>query len=473
MIDERDVRRLRREADALGVLKHPGIASIYEAGCTDDGQQYFAMELVHGQSLLRYAREQKLPLKRRLELFLKVCEALEYAHQQGVIHRDLKPSNILVEADDRPKILDFGLAHLSHPDVPPTVTLAEQGKIMGTLQYMSPEHARGDAESISVTSDVYSLCVILYELLTNHPPYELNSQMPHQGLRVICEQAPARPSKHNRRLRGDLETILLKGLEKEASRRYPSVAALAEDIRRYLDREPISARRPSAVYRLRKLIARNKATAAMMAILFCTATGFGAWITAIYAEARTTQRSVLEPTSRVEAGFVRAELAGIKWTEGHFAEAEKHCQKALEDLKGQVPDSNKTLLDTKVLLGRLMVKRGNAKEAEPILRRAMQSFAEYYPGQTGALAEAKSALGECLIKLGTLRQAELMLKDSYVTIRAYRGPDHRRTKEARQALADLYTAWGKPELSRQYGGLPLPTSKPVEPKPVTNMGPGH
>lgn len=468
IVDAGDARRIRREADMLGILKHSAIASVYEAGCSIQGEQYFAMELVAGEPLIQFARTRNLSIARRLDLFLQVCDAIDYAHQQGVIHRDLKPSNILVERDERPKILDFGLARLVHPDQDITATLHEPGKIMGTLQYMSPEHAGGDPGAISAASDVYALSVILYELLTEHPPYELDSRMPHQALRVICEQAPNRPSKFHRRIRGDLETILLTGLEKDPARRYASAAALAEDIRRYLRREPISARRPSTLYRLRKLVSRNKTTTALIAVIACMAAGFGAWVTATYVEARTAQERALEPTSNVQTAIWVAELAERNWADGKLQSAKTQCERALQGFKGQLPDSSRTILNTRILLGRAMSRTGGAKDAEPLLRKAMQAYAQIYPNEPGAIAEAKSALGECLTQLHTFREAEMLLTKSYPEIRDFRGANHRRTREARQAVADLYLAWGKPDKAREYGATVRLVQPPAKPAPRGN-----
>jgi tetratricopeptide (TPR) repeat protein len=331
---------------------------------------------------------------------------------------------------------------------------------------MSPEHARADAAAISVSSDVYCLSVILYELLTERLPYELNSQVPHASLRTICEQRPERPRKFNRRIRGELETILLKGLEKEPERRYPSVAALADDIRRFLLREPITARRPSAAYRLRKLISRNKTTAALVSVIFCLATGLGAWITSIYAEARLIQERGFGAITGIEAAALLSESAERNWAEDKLQLAETQCHRALETLRQvQAPESNKVLLNTKILLGRILARKGRINDAEPMLRKALQAYAEYYPGQKGLIAEAKSALGECLIKPGTFVQAELLLVESHANIRAYRGPDHRRTKEARKALFDLYTAWGKLDKAREYGTV-SPSRSPQSRSPA-------
>ncbi|MBI5762739.1 MAG: serine/threonine protein kinase [Planctomycetes bacterium] len=478
IIDERDARRIRREADTLALLRHPQIASVYQSGTTDDGQAFFAMELVDGVSILDYAKENNLSLDDRLELFLKVCDALEYAHQQGVIHRDLKPSNILVEAGAQPKILDFGLARISDTNGQMTATVVEPGKIVGTLAYMSPEHARGDSQAIGIPSDVYSLCVILYELLVERPPYSTSSRMPHEALRTICEQAPSRPGSQDRRLRGDIETILLKGLEKDPTRRYQRVSELADDLRRYRRHEPISARRPSRLYKLRKVISRNKTTAALIGVIVALSTGFGAWITVIFSEAREARERALAPTSEVEAALMRLELAGRNWEDARRAKTdearvkelnkvEAHCISALEGFKGRMPNESKSVLDTRILLGRVLTARGKAREAEPILRKAMQDYAAYYPGQSGLIAEAKSALGECLIRPGSFQQAEILLAESYPVIRAYRGANHNRTIEARDALAALYTAWGKPDKAREYGATAnpqrLPASQPTAP----------
>jgi tetratricopeptide (TPR) repeat protein len=168
-------------------------------------------------------------------------------------------------------------------------------------------------------------------------------------------------------------------------------------------------------------------------------------------------------------GLICAELAEKKWAEGNYAKAEALSRNALEKLRTQVPDNNKAVLNTRILLGRSLVKLDNVKEAEPILRRTMQMFAQSYPGQEEPLAEAKSALGECLVKMRMYGQAEVLMKDSYWVIAEHRGPNHRRTLEARQALADLYTKWGKRDLAAQYGLAPAPRGGP---RPVTDLSSG-
>jgi serine/threonine protein kinase len=278
-------RRFERETAVLGCLQHPGIAQIYAAGIesTQSGEQpYFAMEYVRGQSLLHYIHERKLGVRERLELLVQVCDAVHYAHTNGVIHRDLKPGNILVNTFNQAKVLDFGVARLTNPDLHATTMQTGVGQLIGTVPYMSPEQAGGELSDLDVRSDVYALGVLAYEMLTGRLPYELPNSIP-LALRVIREEEPSRltiasdgSAGGSRLLRGDIETIIFKALEKDRTRRYASVSALCDDIQRVLNSEPIHARPPSSWYRLQKFAVRNRAlVGGILAVLVTLLIGLG------------------------------------------------------------------------------------------------------------------------------------------------------------------------------------------------------
>ncbi len=235
-------RRFEHEVRVLARLQHPGIAQVYEAGRVETAggnTPYFAMEFVEGRTLTKYAADQKLSIRERLDLFLKICEAVEHAHRKGVIHRDLKPANILIDTSGQPRILDFGVARATDADVQTTTIHTDIGKVIGTLPYMSPEQISGNPDALDTRSDVYSLGVILYELLAGKPPYDIGRAQIHEAARVIREKEPTQLGQLDRSLRGDLETIVGKALEKERARRYQSVGDVAADIKRHLTHLPI------------------------------------------------------------------------------------------------------------------------------------------------------------------------------------------------------------------------------------------
>ncbi len=241
--------RFRLEPEVLGRLQHPNIAQVYEAGIHEDQRgsvPYFAMELIPGaQPLIAFAEEHQLTTRQRLELFAKVCDAVQHGHQKGIIHRDLKPANILVGQDGEPKVIDFGVARSTDADILITTQQTNVGDLIGTVHYMSPEQCDGDSGDIDTRSDVYSLGVVLFELLTGLAPYKKTTTTVYATICMIKDSPVRRLSEANRRFRGNLDAILLKALEKDPQRRYSSAADLAQDIRRHVAGEPIEARTPT------------------------------------------------------------------------------------------------------------------------------------------------------------------------------------------------------------------------------------
>jgi eukaryotic-like serine/threonine-protein kinase len=276
--------RFRQERQALARLNHPNIARLLDGGSTADGRPYLVMEWVEGSSITAYANEQGLEVRQRLMLFLTMCDAVAHAHRNLVVHRDLKPSNVLITAAGAPKLLDFGIAKILAPeadDEPEPVTMTPAGGQALTPDYASPEQVRG--EPLTTATDIYSLGATLYELLTGVRPHKFETRTPTEIERVVCERDIALPSAVAQApgvpaavLRGDLDNVVRKAMEKDAGRRYSHAEEFATDVRRYLEGRPVLARPGSAAYRARKFAARNKVLAvAAVAVTFALAAGLG------------------------------------------------------------------------------------------------------------------------------------------------------------------------------------------------------
>jgi eukaryotic-like serine/threonine-protein kinase len=242
LADKRQVGLFLREKDTLAHLHCSFIVTIYEAGRTADGRYFIAMELVDGKPLDRYVEDVGLSLKERIELCRRICAAVQYAHEHGVIHRDLKPSNILVRTDGTPRILDFGLARPTGGDLSPLITKTRTGVIEGTPRHMSPEQLQGHPGAIDHRSDIYALGVLFFEVFTGEAPFSGDSPS-FEALQILGREEPRRAGTLNPQLRGDLEEILGRALEADPVRRYPSVRALDEGLQHHLEGRPISVRR--------------------------------------------------------------------------------------------------------------------------------------------------------------------------------------------------------------------------------------
>ncbi len=280
------LRRFNHESHVLGRLRHPGIAQIYDAGTYRDGSKllpYFAMEYIqNARTVVEYATDLKLNVRQRLELMAKVCDAVHHGHQHGIIHRDLKPANVLVDASGQPKVIDFGVARATDSDMAVTTIQTNVGQLIGTLVYMSPEQCAADPYGIDTRSDVYSLGVVMYEMLCGRLPYDVRNKAIADAARTIQESPPRRPTCVEQAFRGDVETIILTALEKDRDRRYQSAADLAADIRRYLYNQPVQAKPPGMMHALRLFARRNRAAViggafAVMALVVATgvSTTFG------------------------------------------------------------------------------------------------------------------------------------------------------------------------------------------------------
>ncbi len=322
------IARFEAERQALALMDHPNIARVLDAGATETGRPYFVMELVRGTRITHYCDEHRLDVHRRLELFQQICGAIQHAHQKGIVHRDIKPSNILVttlNGEPAPKVIDFGIAKATGGERLTDNTLFTAfEQFVGTPAYMSPEQAQRSGMDVDTRSDIYSLGVLLYELLTGKTPFD-QTELLKSGLdemrRTLMEREPHRPStrlnalredeltqttlcrqvespKLKSLLKGDLDWIVMKALEKDRNRRYQTVNGLAMDIQRYLNNEAVFARPPSRVYRLQKLIRRNRSTfAAIAAVTVALIAGFGT----------STWMFLRERAARREADLLRTE----------------------------------------------------------------------------------------------------------------------------------------------------------------------
>ncbi len=304
------LRRFRTEVELLARLHHPGIAQIYEAGFADEGssdQAFFVMELVDGLPLNAFARSRQITMRERLELVMKLCDAVQHAHQRGVIHRDLKPSNILVTGTGQPKILDFGIARAA--DDPGDGTIVTRvGQIIGTPSYMSPEQMFG--EPVDTRTDVYALGVITYELLTCELPFDFTKVSITEAARILREQAAAPMSRVDRALRGDLDIIVSTAMHIDRDRRYSSAAALAEDVQRFLDDRPIAARRDSAMYVMGKMARRHWALVSLAAVLLASIVAFAVYSNAMASKnARLARESDQARTDAVKKSELNAALS--------------------------------------------------------------------------------------------------------------------------------------------------------------------
>jgi len=535
MDTERIVDRFEAERQALALMDHPAIATVFDGGTTPDGRPYFAMEYVKGEPITRYCDRHRLATRERLALFVRVCEGVQHAHQKGIIHRDLKPSNVLVTIqDDRPapKIIDFGVAKATAQQLSERKLFTELGVLVGTPEYMSPEQAEMGGLDVDTRTDVYSLGVLLYEMLTGTLPFaseELRKGGYAEIQRIIREQDPQRPSTRltapgtdsaavarNRQseprrlaneLRGDLDWITMRALEKDRTRRYPTANALAADVERHLRDEPVSAGPPSSAYRARKLFRRHRVAflaGGVVVLALAAGVAFTSWgllrarraeqkAAAEAAEARrqaaiaeavnaflnvdllaavapsaqkgqgkdVTMREVLAAAAArldkdsqaggrfaseplVEAG-IRNAVGDAYMQLGDYPAAEPHLKRALELRRKALGEEHARTLRAKFQLALLYWNMSRLAEAEPLMHEAYDVGRRTLGPDDEEVLGYEAYLANLYRKQGRFKDAEPIYEHNLEARRRLLGPEHAQTLATAGFLANLYQETGRYE----------------------------
>ncbi len=443
MASEEIVSRFRRERQILAALDHPGIARLFDGGTTEDGLSYFVMEYVQGQPLGQYCDSNGLSIRERLLLFRSICSAVQYAHQNLVIHRDLKPANILVAADGTPKLLDFGIAKLLNPDAlsleaPETAT----GMHVMTPAYASPEQVRADP--LTTASDVYSLGVVLYELLTGRRPYEVRTGSHLEIYRVVCEEEPSRPStvvtgggeeshrvvtsrgagtprKLNRLLRGDLDNIVLMAMRKEPQRRYGSVQALSDDIGRYLDGYPVAAHKASFGYRAGKYVRLHAGGVSAVATVFLLLLAFAVTAAVQNARIRRERDTADQVTSLLVSLF---DVNDPETARGEKITAREILDRGARRIEGELKDQPEVRARLLATIGDIYGKLGLFDRAEPLLDESLRIRKALHARDDEAVVESLTGIGRVLVGKGKYGESEKMLREALAMQRRLKGEGH-------------------------------------------------
>jgi eukaryotic-like serine/threonine-protein kinase len=463
--------RFESERQALALMSHPNIARAFDADCTPEGQPYFAMELVDGPWITTYCDAQRLDIRRRLELFVEVCQGIQHAHQRGVIHRDIKPSNILVQVEEGrpvPKIIDFGLAKAMGAILTDRTLVTRVGQTIGTPEYMSPEQAGPAGFDVDTRTDVYALGVLLYELLTGKLPFEIPERDLDELRRRIREDEPTRPSAKlvqagsagyesarqrgaepaslARSLRGDLDWIVLKTLAKDRARRYASPGELAADIGRYLANEPVIAGAPSAAYRARKFVRRHRFGVTAAALAFLGVVAFG--ITTLVETGR-----IARERDRANAEATKAQRVS-GFLEGLFQSIDPNLAKGKEVTVREVLDAGRLKIQKELesepdvevplllTLGRVYRSLAVYPPAHELIEEAVRkSRAVKGPNDRQTLS-AENNLVVLLLREGRTKEAQVMQEELLARCRTALGENDQETLSEMNNLGAIYLNTG-------------------------------
>lgn len=494
-------KRLQLEQKILARLQHKNIAQLFDAGLTDEGRPYFILEYIEGKPITEWCNEQSISFDKRLQIFVQVCEAVQFAHQQLIVHRDLKPTNILVDKNGTVKLLDFGIAKILEDEPQDGVPVTKTGLFLMTPEYASPEQVQGEA--ITTATDVYALGLILYELLTGQLPYTVSGKNPMDISSTISNTVPAKPSsiisdtadsgsifiggiqknQLKKRLKGDLDTLILKALRKEPERRYGSANQFLQDILHYQKNEPISARPESAGYLTKKFIQRNQtvvsAVAIIMIILIATA------IFSLY-QARTTEverqkteqvnaflQEMLASPNPYEDGLdvkvvdildrtadrIDEELSnqpeveasvrrtlGITYRElGDIEKAYFQLHRALDLQNQMLNPPNAELSETQAEFAKTVQIQGDYESADSLLNLAYHSDLELFGDENTTIAARLGDLGSVQWDMGNFEEAESLLRESLALEQKLRPPNHERVAISMGNLATLLSSEGQAE----------------------------
>jgi eukaryotic-like serine/threonine-protein kinase len=494
MDSQQVVARFEAERQALALMDHANIARVLDAGATESGRPYFVMELVHGIPLTRYCDENKLTPRARLELFIAVCHAIQHAHQKGIIHRDIKPSNVLVTLYDGkpvPKVIDFGIAKATEQRLTERTMFTQHGSIIGTLEYMAPEQADLSALGVDTRSDIYSLGVMLYELLTGTTPLQRKQVQEIayvELLRMLKEDEPPRPSTRlsqsgdtltaisskrgtepgqlRKAVRGDLDWIVMKCLEKDRTRRYETANGLARDVERYLNDEPVTACPPSSGYRLRKFARKYRtglAVAALAVVLLVAGMVASTWqaVRATRAEEATRQALTAEEEQRRLAEqreaetravldfvdqrvFAAARPEGQEGGLGREVTLRKAIESAVPYLATNFRDQPLVESRLRMTLGTSFVYLGEAKLAAEHLEIARALYTKGLGNDHPDTLRTLDKLATSYLFMGRYADALKLHEETLALRKAKLGPDDPDTLKSMNGLANDYVAIGRP-----------------------------